>query len=71
MLQRAVYVQHVLSQFSETHHQHHGLVDVSTKELLVLSEPLEGSVCVPVTSSQLLHFGIHHVVHVIELLLQH
>lgn len=57
--------------FTETHHQHHGLVDISTKELSVLPEPLEGSMCVPVTSSQLLLFSIHHVVHVIELFLQH
>lgn len=54
-----------------THHQHHGLVDVSFKEVSVVSEPLEGHVCVPVASSQLLLFGIHHIVHVTEPLLQH
>lgn len=53
-----------------THHQHHGFVDISNKELSVLSEPLEGGVCVPVASSQLLLFGFHHVVHIVELFLQ-
>lgn len=57
--------------FTGTHHQHHGLMDISIKELFVLSEPLERGVCVPVASSQLLLFGIHHVVHVVELFLQH
>jgi len=54
-----------------THHQHHGLMDVPSKEVSVVPEPLEGSVRVPVASLQLLLFGVHHVVHVTELSHQH
>lgn len=54
-----------------THHQHHWIVNLSLEEVPVLSEPLEGGVCVPEASSQLLLFGFHHAVHVIQLFLQH
>lgn len=53
-----------------THHKQHGLVDISVKAVSVLSEPLEGGVRVPVSSSQLLLFDIHQVVHVTKLFLQ-
>lgn len=53
-----------------THFKQHGLVDISSKTVSVLSEPLEGGVCVPVASSQLLLFDFQQVVHVVELFLQ-
>lgn len=54
-----------------THHKHHGLIDVPAEDVFVLPEPLQRHVCVRVASPQLLLFGVHHVVHVSELLLQH
>lgn len=54
-----------------TYHEHHRIVNVSREEVPVLSEPLEGGVRVPEASSQLLLFGFHHAVHVIQLCLQH
>lgn len=53
-----------------THHKQHGLVNISFKTVPVLSKPLEGSVRVPVASSQLLLFDFHQVVYVTELFLQ-
>lgn len=55
---------------SGAHHEQHGLVDVSVKKVPVLSEPLEGGVCVPVASPQLLLFDVHQVVQVAKLPLQ-
>ena len=57
--------------FTDTHHQHHGLINIPSKHTSVLPEPLKSRMCVPVASSQLFLFGVHHVAHVIELPLQH
>lgn len=54
----------------DTYHKHHWVVNLSRKEVPMLSKPLEGGVCIPEASSQLLLFGLHHAVHVIQLFLQ-
>lgn len=45
-------------------------MDLPLEEAFVLPQPLKGSVCVPVTSSQLLLLHIHHIVHVVQFLFQ-